>query len=135
MGNLRPIAFLDDDELDLELFKMALKRVEDKIPISISSFKFFQFEKELLHSINQNQFRLIISDLNLRGRSSLEMIEGIRKIDEHYSKIPIIIFSNSSFEQDIEKAKKFQVTDFITKPSRFEDFKQVIIDILNKHLS
>jgi CheY-like chemotaxis protein len=59
------------------------------------------------------------------GREALQRI----KADNALSKIPVIIFSTSNIEQDIENSYKLGANSYITKPSEFLQLVDIVHNI------
>jgi CheY-like chemotaxis protein len=68
---------------------------------------------------------LILLDLNLPrvdGREVLEFIKG----DERLRRIPVVILTTSSAEEDIVRSYDLHANAYVTKPVDFEQFMDVI---------
>jgi CheY-like chemotaxis protein len=76
---------------------------------------------------------IIFLDLNMPRMNGLEFLKAI-KTHRSYKRIPVIIYTTSSNPEDIRKTKDLGATDFVTKPSDFDELYQKLITILNKHL-
>ena len=76
---------------------------------------------------------LILLDIVMPLKSGFEFLEIIRIKEK--SNVPVIILSNLSESQDIEKGKTLGVIDYIVKSDlTLEDIKRKIKNILNKKL-
>ena len=62
----------------------------------------------------RRQVDLILLDLMLPEVDGFTILEKIRK-DKLYGTVPVIVFSNLSEEQDIERAKKMVISEFLIK--------------------
>ena len=71
---------------------------------------------------------LILLDLNLPRKDGREVLADI-KMDDALKRIPVVVLTISSDEQDILKTYNLHVNCFITKPLDFEQFLQVIHSI------
>ena len=58
----------------------------------------------------------------LNGHEVLEKIKN----DSHLKKIPVIILTTSSNQQDIDRAYKNHANSYITKPIEIQDFLETI---------
>jgi chemotaxis family two-component system response regulator Rcp1 len=73
---------------------------------------------------------IIILDLNLPGKSGIEVLREI-KASTYLKRIPVIILTTSNDEQNIQSAYAVHANCYITKPVDFEKFSEVIESILN----
>jgi len=68
---------------------------------------------------------LILLDLNLPRVNGLEVLQII-KADPDLRRIPVIVLTTSTREEDVVKSYDLGVNTFISKPVRFEDFIEVV---------
>lgn len=68
--------------------------------------------------------RLILLDLNLPGRSGRELLADI-KADPVLKRIPVIIFSTSTAEQDILSCYGLHANAYVAKPVDLAAFQRV----------
>lgn len=71
---------------------------------------------------------LVLLDLNLPKRDGREVLQEI-KSDENLRKIPIVVLTTSTAEQDIQKAYSLHVNSYICKPVDFDKFHEIIQNI------
>jgi CheY-like chemotaxis protein len=102
----------DDDDEDQELFHLAL---EEAAP----DMKCFTARdgQEALNALRNPDFTpgYIFLDLNMPRMDGKECLKELLKLS-HLRDTPIIIFSTSSAEKDIEHTKQLGAAAFITKP-------------------
>lgn len=60
------------------------------------------------------QIDMILLDILLPDENGFTVLEKVRKT-EHVAQVPVIVFSNLSEEQDIEKANKLGISEFMVK--------------------
>ncbi len=77
---------------------------------------------------------LILLDLNLPGKDGREVLAEI-KADESLKRIPVVILTVSSAEEDIFKAYNLHANCFITKPIDLNQFLKVVHSIEDFWLS
>ena len=133
MTNEAPmILYIDDDPDDLFIFSESIESIYPKAIISIaqSAEKGLERLKDLKASDNSNQLRLIIIDMNMPKMDGRETLKEIRK-DNFWANIPIVIFTTSSYPQDIEFCKNYGA-DYVTKPISYESLKEVVKQLLKK---
>ena len=68
---------------------------------------------------------VLLLDLSLPGESGFEMLQFI-KAQPDLQKIPVIIFSSSKAQQDINRAYRLQANCYISKPADFEGYLAVM---------
>jgi two-component system, chemotaxis family, response regulator Rcp1 len=73
---------------------------------------------------------LILLDLNLPGKDGREVLREI-KTDESLKRIPVIVLTTSSAEEDIVKAYSDYANSYITKPINLNQFISVVKSIEN----
>jgi CheY-like chemotaxis protein len=71
---------------------------------------------------------LILLDLNLPKVSGIEVLQKI-KTDPATRRIPVIVLTTSTREEDVVRTYDLGVNTFISKPVRFEDFLKVVATI------
>ena len=118
LSKMREVHFLliDDDSDDREFFKIALS----KLPYSISySTALDGFSALDILSNSQNNPNFIFLDLNMPLLSGKECLTQIRQMPAH-KEVPVIIFSTSSYQVDIEDCQRLGATHFFTKVHKIE---------------
>lgn len=71
---------------------------------------------------------LVILDLNMPKKDGRQTLKEIKE-DKELCKIPVIIFTTSTQEEDIERMYKLGTNSYITKPSSFEDLMELAREI------
>ena len=71
---------------------------------------------------------LILLDLNIPRVSGFDVLKKV-KADPKTRRIPVIIMTSSTREQDVFRGYDLGVNTFITKPVEFDDFIQVVATI------
>ena len=133
------ILLVEDNAGDIYMFENALK---------ISGFKFNLVKitngDDVLPYLKRNDTSLpdiIILDLNLPGKNGKEILSDIKN-DKKLGLIPVIIFTTSNAEFDIQtsyqlkancfKKKPISVTEYIAAVNRIKDFWTSIVTLPNK---
>ncbi len=73
---------------------------------------------------------LILLDLNLPKKKGLKVLEEIKN-DPDIKRIPVVIFTVSSAEQDILKSYNLHANCYIIKPKDLDQFIGVVKSIIN----
>ena len=113
------ILIADDDTDDVQLTKECF--IENKLPVQINEAYDGQILMDQLKADVKNLPQLILLDLNMPRKGGFEALEEIKK-DENFRKIPVVIFSTSTAQKDIEKAYELGASCFISKPNNLEEW-------------
>lgn len=68
---------------------------------------------------------LILLDLNLPRMDGREVLREA-KSDERLRRIPIVVITTSNSEEDIARSYDLHANSYVTKPSDYEEFAEVI---------
>lgn len=123
------ILIVDDDEEDKELFTEAVSHIDKNIICYTASttVEALDFLVKLKKTKLPNY---IFLDLNMPGIiNSYDCLEKI-KTDEDFSDIPVIMFTGSSQDIDMQKSKELGASFFLTKPSKFNTLVNVLASII-----
>lgn len=85
---------------------------------------------EALETLPNETIDLLITDLNMPNVDGFELIKAIRS-NETYKSTPIIVLSNLSEADDIERALQYGADSYLIKP--FE--QKTIINEVSKYLN
>ncbi|MCW3080555.1 response regulator [Segetibacter sp.] len=113
------ILIADDDTDDVQLTKECF--LENKISIQINEVYDGQLLMDHLKAHAKNLPHLILLDLNMPRKGGFEALEEIKN-SETLRKIPVVIFSTSEAQQDVEKAYDLGASCFISKPNNFQEW-------------
>jgi CheY-like chemotaxis protein len=126
----RPIIIAEDDEDDYLLIIEALKVTE-----VVTDIVWVRDGQELINyllSIDSNEKNgklskpsLILLDLNMPKKDGREALKEIKK-HQTFCSIPVVIFTTSKADIDIDLSYGLGVNSFIQKPVRFNDFVNII---------
>ena len=72
--------------------------------------------EEAIETINNENFDLILLDLQLPKVSGFDVLKNIKK------DVKVIIVSACAMEEDVKKALNYNCLDYITKPLHIKDF-------------
>lgn len=132
MKEPKTIYLADDDQDDRFFLRQAIEAAD-------ASTEIIEVENglELISVMKKQpglQASLILMDMNMPKMNGLETIAAIRA-DAELSAVPVVMISTSSNSSLIEMAYEAGADSFITKPSTFEEFNQLGIQITEKFLS
>lgn len=145
----RPITILmaDDDEEDCELTRQALQDGH-----LTNDMRFVHDGQALIDYLNRARRKedpastpwpgIILLDLNMPKKDGREALAEIRA-DDLLRRIPIVVLTTSSDEEDVLRTYNLGVSSFITKPVTFAGLVEVmsvwkrywfeIVDLPNVH--
>jgi CheY-like chemotaxis protein len=109
---IKKILLVDDDKDDQFFFIEALKELNDTIVCKTED----NGVKGLAALQLPDHPDMIFLDLNMPQMNGFDLLSKIKK-DEVLAKIPVVIFSTSNHQHDIDKAKELGSVAFLTKPN------------------
>jgi CheY-like chemotaxis protein len=127
VDTLEPVHILlvEDNPNDVEITTRALRigQIRNRLTVAMDG-------QEALEILDQFKASadcpgLILLDLNLPKVDGIEVLKRI-KSDPATRRIPVIVLTTSTNQEDVISAYDFGVNTFITKPVRFEDFMQAV---------
>lgn len=68
---------------------------------------------------------LILLDLNMPGVDGREALRRLRA-DARWRRIPVVVFTTSSAQEDVDQVYALGGNSFITKPARMDDLVQLV---------
>ena len=117
----------EDDEDDCIFFKEAFEDIKIKTTLRIVNDGV-----ELMNYLTQNGIQLpqiLFLDLNLPLKTGIECLLEIKRIP-HLKDVPIVIYSTSSSEKDIEDTFVFGANVYVKKPNNFDDLKKILKQVI-----
>jgi len=126
MPNFLLILIVDDDSDDRELFKEAVAAIDNTLQVNEA-----RNGEEALAMLNSGRKLpdYVFLDLNMPRMDGKQCLRKI-KASPLLQNIPVIIYTTSKLQVDIEETAKYGATCFITKPSRFTELKEAIGAVL-----
>jgi len=80
---------------------------------------------EALRLLPREQVDLIFTDINMPDINGLELISYLRN-NPNYRHIPVVILSTEGSQSDIEKGRSLGANEYIVKPFKSDDLKNII---------
>jgi CheY-like chemotaxis protein len=124
-NNSNGITFLlaDDDADDKTLFCEALAEIDSSIICHTASDG-----KEALALLSENQIKkpnIIFLDINMPVMDGWQCLGKLKSHNQHRD-IPVIMYSTSSYQRDIELALESGAFCFFTKPSDYRELRKIL---------
>jgi CheY-like chemotaxis protein len=120
----RPLLLVEDSDPDAE----ALLRAARKMPLSAPVVRVLDGESALDYLYQRGVYTdaprpvLVLLDLNLPGIGGQEVLSQL-KADPELRSLPVIIFSNSSRVQDVDRAYAGGANSYLFKPGGNEQMQ------------
>ncbi|MEM9896954.1 MAG: response regulator [Bacteroidota bacterium] len=116
MDNKKKILYVDDEELNLTLFKITFASEMDVLLAGSPQEALIKLEE------NKAAVEAVISDMHMPEMNGLEFVKKARGINND---IPYFILSGYSFNDEIDKALRGKVINkFFTKPFEKDEIKR-----------
>ena len=122
------ILVVEDSPGDRRLLAEALKHSKSHLHFVEDGIEAIHFLRKLEKYINAPRPSLIILDQNLPRKSGREALREIKE-DPDLRQIPIVIFSTSVNESDINACYNLHANCYISKPSELDRFFTVVQEI------
>ncbi|MCG2771629.1 MAG: response regulator [Desulfobacterales bacterium] len=130
MAEIIQILMVEDNPDDVDLTKEALLDAKLTFDLhvvedGVAAMEFLRQEGSYREAPRPD---LILLDLNLPKKDGREVLAEI-KGDEDLRRIPVVVLTTSSAEEDVMQAYNSHVNCFITKPVDFAQFIKVVKSI------
>lgn len=124
----RACFLIDDDEDDREIFAMALKKANADFVCTTA-----KNGRDALEIVANSDFvpNYIFVDLNMPLVSGRECLAALKKV-KRFSKVPIIVYTTSSHNKDIDDTRSLGANHYIIKPTSIGGLSRLLEDVFNK---
>ena len=131
-GEAIEILLVEDNPGDVRLVKEVMKdaKVANSLHLAEDgeeAMAMLRREGKYIGSVRPD---LILLDLNLPGKDGREVLREI-KTDENLRRIPVVVLTTSSAEEDIIRSYSDYANSYITKPINLNQFINVVKSIEN----
>lgn len=127
--NIRPVEILlvedSPSDADLAMETLGESKIVNNLHIVEDGIAALEFLHRKGKYSNVPRPDVILLDLNLPKKSGLEVLTDI-KSDPQLMRIPVVVLTTSSAEEDILKSYSLHANCYITKPVDFEQFTKVV---------
>jgi CheY-like chemotaxis protein len=125
----RPIEILlvEDNPGDVRLTVEALRdaKVRNRLHVAVDGVEALAFLRREGKHAEAPRPDVILLDLNLPRKDGREVLAEV-KADEDLRRIPVVVLTTSSSEQDIVRTYDLHANCYITKPVDLEQFIKVV---------
>ncbi|MBT8338938.1 MAG: response regulator [Desulfatitalea sp.] len=124
------ILLVEDNPGDVELAREAFDatKIYNNLYVVDDGEKAMNFLYQTNGYADKPRPDLILLDLNLPKKDGREVLADI-KADGHLKRIPVVILTTSSAEEDILKSYNLHANCYITKPIDLKQFVKVVRNI------
>ncbi len=121
------ILLVEDNEGDIVLTTEALEATSLTFTLTIrrDGKAAIEYLKDCVTNDSADSVDIILLDVNLPKKNGHEVLEYV-KSNRQMQHIPVIMLTTSSAENDIQRAKKFDVNGYIIKPAEAENLFELI---------
>ena len=121
------ILLIEDNPGDVRLTAEALKQGQERSNLSVvkdgvEALAFLQREGPFAAALRPD---LILLDLNLPRKDGREVLAEIKQ-DPRFQRIPVVVLTTSSAEQDVVRSYDLHANCYITKPANLGQFVKII---------
>lgn len=130
MQSLR-ILLVEDNPSDVRLIREALK--ECTLPVEVTVARDGVEAMDYLHGVEgdgRKQPDVILLDLNLPKKNGREVLAEIKSAPR-LKRIPVVVMTSSSAEDDISASYQLNAHSYITKPSSLDGYTDIVHAIEN----
>lgn len=126
-GSPIDILLVEDNPGDVRLTIEALKegKVRNRLSVVPDGAEALAFLRQQGKHAHAPRPDMILLDLNLPKKDGRSVLAEIKE-DEHLKRIPVVVLTTSSSEQDILKTYDLHANCYITKPVDLEQFIAVV---------
>jgi chemotaxis family two-component system response regulator Rcp1 len=124
------ILLVEDSPSDAFIAREALKRsgASSNLHVAHDGVEAMAFLRKQGEYFDAPRPNIILLDLNMPKKDGREVLAEIKN-DDKFKCIPVIVLTSSSAEQDINKAYELHANCYITKPTDFGRFKDLLRSI------
>jgi CheY-like chemotaxis protein len=121
------VLLVEDNEGDVRLVREALK--DGKVAINLHAVTDGEQAMEFLFRKGRHRQAvrpdIVLLDLNLPGKDGREVLRDM-KGDPDLRRIPVVVLTTSSADEDVLKAYNLHANAYLTKPVKLDDFVTIM---------
>jgi CheY-like chemotaxis protein len=122
--------YVEDEENDILLVQHACSALQMPRPLVVA-----QDANEAIRYLEGNEPpAVVLLDLNLPGKSGLDVLNWIRK-QPRLASVPVLVFSCSNQVRDVERARALGATEYLVKPSSYFQLQELLQGLSTRYLT
>lgn len=127
MKNKSVILIADDDSDDCYLIRLAFEdcKIDNPIVFLKNGLEVVDYMKQHEEIIEEKSVGLIILDLNMPKMDGRETLSNL-KSNPFWRKVPVIVMTTSSVNEDVDRCYDLGANSYITKPNSYEGLNDTI---------
>lgn len=121
------VMLIDDDADDRELFVEAIQEIDSSIKVVVASGA----DQAITHltALDGELPSVIFLDINMPIISGWDCLITLRR-HHQFSEMPVIMYSTSSHDYEIQTARRLGAAGMVAKPAEFGLLKQNLSNVL-----
>jgi len=119
----RPILLVEDDKVDVMSVQRAFSELNIINRMEVAEDGIYALEY-LRNPANERPC-LILLDLNMPRMNGLEFLAELKQ-DQALKRIPVVVFTSSSEQQDVMDSYELCIAGYILKPVDYKQFVEVL---------
>lgn len=129
-GETFRILLVEDNPGDARLAREALRdsTIRSSLTVLEDGFEVMEYLQRRGQYANTQPPHLILLDLNLPGKSGVEVLQDI-KSDPRLRRIPVIVLTTSTAQKDIDSSYDLHANCYVIKPLDIMSFAQALRQI------
>src|SRR5690349_4334858 len=105
------ILLIDDDRDDCRFFKEALGKIDLWFDLAYSE----NVEDDVYYHLHNKNFHVIFLDINMPGEKGITFLKKLKE-NEGFRHIPVIMFTVSISDKDIQESYRLGAHHYLVKP-------------------
>jgi CheY-like chemotaxis protein len=124
------VLLVEDDPGDVLMTQEAFQdhKVRNRLTVVSDGAEALSYLRREGQYANAVRPDLILLDLNLPRRDGREVLEEVKK-DDDLGRIPVVVLTTSSADEDILRSYQLHANAYVTKPVDFDSFIGIIRQI------
>lgn len=117
------IVVVDDSATSISVYQFSIE------PLAVN-FIGFKSASEALPYLQKHQPDLLFLDIIMPGMDGLNLLKELRNL-AHQKDTPVIMITSKDYAQDRQVAKQLGAIDFLIKPLRFKEIREIVCKYVN----
>lgn len=127
------ILHVEDDPNDVLLVERAMKKANSSaqlrsVPDGDKALSYLKGEAAFSNREENPLPNLVLLDLKMPRKSGLEVLGWIRE-QPPFKRMPVVVFTSSKHDQDINKAYELGANSYLVKPVGFDELLETVKQI------